>query len=35
MQVIMKLRVGKLTFNKGGKMSRKIRVRVECPTLIH
>jgi hypothetical protein len=35
MQVIMKIRVGKLTLNKGGKMSRKIRVGVECPTSIH
>jgi len=35
MQVIMKIRVGKLTLNKGEKMSRKIRVGIECPTLIH
>jgi hypothetical protein len=35
MQVIMKIRVGKLTLNKGEKISGKIRVGIECPTLIH
>jgi hypothetical protein len=35
LQVIMKIRVGKLTLNKREKMSRKIRVGVECPILIH